>query len=408
MKVLVVDDNVDQLYLTEIMLKKIGYETITAENGSIALDILNKEKIDMIVSDILMPVLDGFQFCMSVRKEEKYDDIIFVLFSATYTEEEDKNLSYKVGADKYIAKPIAPDDFLDIIQDLVKNFKSKERKCVEDEGEKEVLKLYNERLVKKLEKRNLQLKQNEKKILKLQEIKNEIITRVSHELKTPLVSIRGYSEYLLGNYSEKIDDDILSLIKPISRGYDRLESLIQNMIKTIYLDSKTVQLNLERGNLSSLLEECVSRYTPLAKLRGNSVIFEIDSELFLDFDYDMIQQAFENLIINAINYTPPNGKIIIKANKKEKDLKISIKDTGIGLTEEEILQLFKKFGKIERYGKDMDVYSEGIGFGLYISRKSIELHGGKIWVESEGKNKGSTFYFTIPIIREKELIENLI
>jgi signal transduction histidine kinase len=102
------------------------------------------------------------------------------------------------------------------------------------------------------------------------------------------------------------------------------------------------------------------------------------------------------LLINAIKYTPPNGKILISSEILEEYFLISIQDNGIGFTEEEKSQIFKRFGKIERYGQGWDVGIEGSGLGLYISKKIIELHGGKIWLVSKGRNKGSIFNFTLP------------
>ena len=117
------------------------------------------------------------------------------------------------------------------------------------------------------------------------------------------------------------------------------------------------------------------------------------------FEKEQILHVLNNLISNAIKYTPTNGKIEIKSQIKEKFYIISIKDNGIGFTQDEKNRIFKQFGKIEHYGQGFDVYSEGSGFGLYISKKIIELHDGNIWMESEGRDKGSSFNFSLPIIK---------
>ena len=117
------------------------------------------------------------------------------------------------------------------------------------------------------------------------------------------------------------------------------------------------------------------------------------------FEKERLYEVVINLLSNAIKYTPPNGRIIIKSESKDDNYIISITDNGIGLTNEEKEKIFKKFGKIERYGKGLDVVSEGSGLGLYISKKIIELHGGDIWVESKGREKGSKFSFSIPILK---------
>lgn len=106
------------------------------------------------------------------------------------------------------------------------------------------------------------------------------------------------------------------------------------------------------------------------------------------------------ILINAINYTPLGGEIKIFSEVKSNFFIISIEDNGIGFSAEEKNQLFKQFGKIERYGQEWDVRIEGTGLGLYIAKKIIELHGGNIWMKSEGRNRGSKFYFSLPFLKD--------
>lgn len=138
----------------------------------------------------------------------------------------------------------------------------------------------------------------------------------------------------------------------------------------------------------------------LARLRNITVTSKIKNKLTTSFEPEQLHQVISNLINNAIKYTPPDGTIEIESEVNDGYITVSVKDSGIGITEEEKDRLFTQFGKIERYGQGLDIISEGSGLGLYISKKVIELHGGKIWVESQGRNKGSTFHFSLPIIRE--------
>jgi len=134
-------------------------------------------------------------------------------------------------------------------------------------------------------------------------------------------------------------------------------------------------------------------------LREHEIDLNIDKKLTTNLDGEKIYTVITNLLINAINYTPKGGKISIQSKIDKKSITISINDNGIGLDENEINRLFKPFGKIERYGKGWDIVVGGMGMGLFISKEIIELHDGKIWVESEGRNEGSTLYFSIPIIK---------
>ena len=159
MKILIVDDKDENLYLLETMLKGNGYEVVSAVNGAEALEKLRAEGFDMIITDILMPVMDGFRLCREVKRNEELKDIPFVFYTATYTDRQDEELALKTGADKFIRKPIEPDKFIKIVQGVIEDVekgKIEPKKPILEE--KEICKLYSERLVNKLEKKTLDLK----------------------------------------------------------------------------------------------------------------------------------------------------------------------------------------------------------------------------------------------------------
>ena len=243
-------------------------------------------------------------------------------------------------------------------------------------------------------------KEAEQELVKLNSLKSELMRRTSHELKTPLVSIKGYSDLLLNVHKDKLDDYVLASVVEIKQGCERLESLIQDILNTSELESGVVKLNKIVEDLSFFIKLSVRELRGLAKLRNHTINLTLPDKLITSFEPEQMHQVISNLINNAIKYTPPEGTIEIESEVEDKMIIISIKDSGIGLTEEEKERLFTQFGKIERYGQGLDIISDGSGLGLYISKKIVELHGGKIWVESEGRNKGSTFFFTLPIIIE--------
>ncbi|MBW2570020.1 MAG: response regulator, partial [Deltaproteobacteria bacterium] len=160
MKILIVDDDPKGLYMLEALLKGSGYEAASAVNGAEALEKLNTEDFEMIISDILMPVMDGFQLCRKVKSNKDLNHILFIFYTATYTDEKDEELALKMGADKFIQKPVEPDEFIKIVQGVIGDMekgKVKPKKA-DLEEEKDIFKLYSERLVKKLEKKMLNLK----------------------------------------------------------------------------------------------------------------------------------------------------------------------------------------------------------------------------------------------------------
>jgi two-component system sensor histidine kinase VicK len=139
---------------------------------------------------------------------------------------------------------------------------------------------------------------------------------------------------------------------------------------------------------------------PLISKREHSINIEISEPIITRFEKEEIHDVVSNLLLNAIKYTPPKGWIDIKAKIINDSVVVSIQDNGIGFTEEEKKTIFQQFGKVERYGQGLDLGIDGSGLGLYIAKKIIESHGGKIWMESEGRNKGSTFYFSIPFLKD--------
>ncbi len=158
-------------------------------------------------------------------------------------------------------------------------------------------------------------------------------------------------------------------------------------------------MNLKDEDLVFLIKFCVKELQGLAKLRDQNITLKLQDNLETKFDKERIYEVISNLLVNAIKYTPPGGNITIESRKNNGFFEISVEDNGIGFTDEEKSQVFKQFGKIERYGQGWDIAADGTGLGLYITKKLIELHGGKIWLESEGRNKGTIFYFSIPIVK---------
>jgi len=233
----------------------------------------------------------------------------------------------------------------------------------------------------------------------VEEIKSNLLTRFSHEFKTPLISITGFADFLLTEYKKHLDGKTLLFLKRIKDGSNRLKMLVNSFVESSQLGNAIIQVNLRKENLYDLINEALDELEGLIHMREHEIDLNMDRQLITHLDKEKVFTVITNLLINAINYTPKGGKISIQSKIDKRSIVISIKDTGIGFDESERIRLFKPFGKIERYGKGWDIVVGGMGMGLFISKEIIELHDGKIWVESEGRNKGSIFYFSIPITK---------
>jgi len=247
-------------------------------------------------------------------------------------------------------------------------------------------------------------KKTEEELIKLNNLKSDLLTRASHELKTPLMSIKGFTDLLLLKYEPILHDDELFLVKEIKKGCSRLERLVKDVLKTADLETGLIELKKSKNDLSTVIKDCVADLNKFADSRNHTIKLNLHDRMITYFDKEQIQDLIGNILTNAIKYTPPTGKIEIKSEKQNNFFIISIKDNGIGLIEEEKDILFTRFGKIERFGHGFDVITEGSGLGLYTAKTIIKLHGGEMWVKSDGRKKGSTFCFSLPLQEFQEFM----
>jgi PAS domain S-box-containing protein len=243
-----------------------------------------------------------------------------------------------------------------------------------------------------------QKKEIETKLKELDKMRKDFIDKASHELKTPITTIYGAYQLLDTLYKDKFDQEQLGLFKLAYGGTKRLKKLVDDLLDISRIESDMFKLEKEKIDLSKLLKNCIKEMEYLMKVRNQTYTLITPNSIILEIDKSRIELVLINLLSNAIKYTPEKGNIDIKLEKVDGFLEFSITDTGIGLTEGEIDKLFKKFSKLHRpLYNELDVGMESTGLGLHIAKEIVKLHGGNIWAESEGKNKGSTFRFRLPI-----------
>ncbi|MFX1569117.1 MAG: PAS domain S-box protein [Promethearchaeota archaeon] len=246
--------------------------------------------------------------------------------------------------------------------------------------------------INKQKKADLLIREQIQKLKELNQIQRDFITRASHELKTPLMSIAGANELLTDVYNDKLDENALEMLEIIERNKQRLEYLVNNLIDIVRIDYNKIKLKRQQYNICELIHDMVKEWKYYLKRSKINLILELPSSILLNVDKVRFEQVITNILLNAVKNSPPNSEVKIVVIEKAQKVLISISDTGIGLTEDEITKLFTKFGKIERYGKGLEFLDiQGSGLGLFISKEIIELHGGHISVESTGRNMGATF-----------------
>jgi len=240
--------------------------------------------------------------------------------------------------------------------------------------------------------------ESENKLLKeIDKLQKDFVLNATHELKTPLSIIIGASDFLTKYYNDVPEPKRLDFLNSIHKGSVRLKQLIDNLLDYSRIESGRLQLeNLEQADIVELVQNALQSISYLINRRQQQIEMDIPSSLIAKIDKFRIEQVITNLISNAVKNTQPGGKIHIMLEEKNDQAEFSVTDNGVGLNREEMSRLFQKFGKIERK-IDADIDIQGTGLGLFIAKEIVEMHGGKIWAESEGRNKGSKFLFTIPL-----------
>lgn len=238
------------------------------------------------------------------------------------------------------------------------------------------------------------IKEQNKKILEADRIKNEFLANMSHELRTPLNAIIGFSEALNLKIFGELNDKQSEYIRDIHSGGIHLLGMINDLLDLSKIESGKTELGKEKFNAVSEINEALSMISPLVLQKNQEMKFECkDNFLEICADKRKFRQILYNLLSNAVKFTPEDGKIELKAVKEDNFLKVSIKDNGIGIEPEFHEKIFDKF---RQAGNSPSCKQGSTGLGLTITREFVKLHGGEVFVKSK-LNKGSTFTFTLPI-----------
>lgn len=240
----------------------------------------------------------------------------------------------------------------------------------------------------------MRLQQANSELKRLDQAKSEFISIASHQLRTPLTAISGYTSLMLEGTYGKINDkaqEVLKKIMDVNRG---LIDLVNDLLNLSRIESGKIAYDFKPNSLVDIVEKTVNELDNLAHTKNLQLLWNRpDFAPLLMLDKDKIQNVVMNLIDNAIKYTP-KGKVEVRVSQKENELVFCVKDSGMGISPETLKELFKKFVRSE---EGRHVNATGTGLGLYIAKNIVEAHHGKIWAESEGVEKGSCFFISLPL-----------
>ena len=370
MKVLIVDDNPKALAIAKARLKKERLEILCVESGKRCVEIAHREKPDLILLDVDMPDISGFEVCQALKDDTTLCTIPIIFLTAA-DDSKSRIKGLDLGAVDYVTKPF--DSF---------ELRARVRAALRTKKLQDQLAAFNERLEERVEQRTAEIK-------KLLRQKDAFVNQLSHDLKTPLTPLVALLPMLAGRTEDAESKRILSLAMD---NVDYMKNLTERTLQLARLNSSDVQLKLEKVDLVSEIKNTIDSLSPLFEENGINVVNNTAPPLDVEVDRMLIKELIHNLISNAVKYTNGVGTVTFNNFLNGDTVGISITDTGIGMTIEQQKRVFEEFYKADDARNDRS----STGLGLAICKRIIERHGGSIRAESLGSGQGTTMHFTMP------------
>jgi len=389
--VLIVDDERTNISTLKTMLSS-EYNIYASSDGEEAIDTAEEFIPDVILLDIIMPEMDGYEVITALKKSEKTRNIpVIFITGLDSTEAEEKGLT--LGAADYITKPFHSAIVLMRVKNQINLI---ERFRIEHDLN-DVLKLQSDLIAaKKLAEHNREIAEHSNRA------KSEFLSRMSHEMLTPLNVIIGMMEVIM---MQNIPENIELYINETNNASNDLHRLINDVLDLSGIEYGLLKLTNSMFEINTMFKDVLQAAGYKASKKQQEIISYIDPAIPVSLmgDEKHLKQVIENLLANAIKFTPEQGvinfesRVLHDRNNGSITLQITVSDNGIGISKEQQDKLFLIFEQVD--GSNTREYG-GIGIGLALSKRIIEMMGGKIWVESE-LDKGAKFYFTCNLQKAK-------
>lgn len=407
-RVLIVDDIVENRYLLETILKAGGYEVVSAVNGAEALAAAQAAPPDLLVTDILMPVMDGFELCRRWKADERLGRIPLVFYTATYTDSKDEALARTLGADRFLVKPLPPDTLLEEVRAVLEAPRAVSPAA--DAGE--ALQEYSEALFRKLQRKVAQLeaeaatrRRAEEEVRALNaELEERVRMRtaeletsiremeafsysVSHDLRAPLRAIDGYSALLEAEAAAGLDAEARDLLRKVRASARTMSTLIDELLEF----SRTGRSELRRARLD-MVEIVRSAFEQLTTpAERERVELHVGALPPADGDAALVRHVLTNLLSNALKFSSGRERAVIEVGSRREGDRTAyfVKDNGAGF---DMRYADKLFGVFQRLHSPAEF--PGVGVGLAIVQRIVTRHGGT--VSATGRvGEGAEFTFSL-------------
>ena len=384
--ILVVDDTPANLQLLESILQEKGYTVRAAISGQMALKAARHQLPDIILLDINMPEMNGYEVCRALKSDPLLAEIPVIFVSAA-VDTADKLRAFEEGGVDYVTKPFQPLEVIARVETHVDLARSR--------GELERQNKALEQALADLIQSQAQLREAKEHAEAADQIKSAFLATMSHELRTPLNSIIGFTGILLQGLGGPINEEQGKQLTMVRNSANHLLSLISDVLDISKIEAGQLQVVFEPFSLNESIRKIVQTVRPLVEKKGLELTTDLSDDVgMLTGDVRRVEQILLNLLSNAIKFTNQGG-ISVRSIREAGNYTVTVHDTGIGISDDDLERLFKPFFQIDT---GLSRKYEGTGLGLSICKKLVELMAGSIRVESS-PGKGSIFSFTLPIER---------
>ncbi len=372
--ILIVDDEERNIKLLKAMLMAENYHLCGAVSGREALKIVADTPPDLILLDVMMAEIDGFEVCRRLKQDEK-TRVIPILMITALREKEHRVRAMEVGADDFLSKPVDPTELVVRVKSLLR------------------IKSYHDDLLRSYR----EIAEKNGKVQELERIKDGLTHMIIHDMKDPLTAIYLNIGLILRE-KENFSKGHLRKLEKCFSYCEELSQLIQGLLDINRIEEGKLELRKEETDLTELIDEALEQFKPKIEEKELSTSFSRLTDVpSVWVDRGLMKRVITNLLNNAIRHTPVGGAVEVAVDflPKKGEFLLSVKDNGNGLASEYHQKIFDKFeqAKLRRSG----VTVGRSGLGLTFCKMAIEGHGGKIWVESQGESKGCTFSCVIPV-----------
>ena len=385
--ILLVDDIPANLLALEAVLEPLGYRLVKARSGDEALRHMMYEEFALVLMDVQMPEMDGFQTVALIKQRPKTVRIPIIFITAIAKEAKQISTGYEYGAVDYITKPFDADILRAKVSVLVSLHLQSER-------------IVRQQLLLAKRRRELEQKELQRDLAEMHSrMKDEFLAAISHELRTPLNVIVGWTDLLVAG---SLDTEATRrALATIQRNATLQKQLVDDLLDAARMISGKLQLEPKEMMLSKIIESAADSVQPEAMAKGIEVrveIVEACGTVTAAVDPDRMQQVFGNLLSNAVKFTSAGGAVDVSLRRCEGFAEVGVHDTGVGIEPTELPFIFDRFWQSARRPKNEQ--SQGLGLGLAIVRQLVELHGGTVAASSPGLGCGATFTVRLPLAKQ--------